>query len=309
MKEYLYRSIRNKTLIRDMFAYFMLKIGILDNGIIGKARVNIIYNKLKKEFNINKINKNFTFYKKKNIDYNNVIWVFWYQGIQEAPDIVKSCYKSILTTFKNKKVILITKKNLNEYIDVPNFILDRLKSNEMSITHFSDIIRASLLVTYGGLWIDATVYCTGKEDYDYFSKLDFFVYRDGWFDKQKINMANWLIWSKPHNILLETTLIYLYNYWYKKDYLCDYFIFHLFFKMSTEIYSDMWNKVPYINHIDNHLLINDIFKEFDLQRFEFIKRITCFHKLTYKLDFSKDKNNSYLNYIIRNSKGGKNEII
>jgi hypothetical protein len=29
----------------------------------------------------------------------------------------------------------------------------------ITLTHFSDIIRAELIRKYGGIWIDATVYC------------------------------------------------------------------------------------------------------------------------------------------------------
>lgn len=299
MKNYFLRSVRNRTLLRDSFSYFLLKVGILYKGIFGKVRVNTIYRKLKKEYKFSKINKNYEFIKKKDINYQKVIWIFWYQGMQNAPDIVKACYKSVVNTFKDKKVVIITKDNYKDYVNIPEFIIERLDANKMSITHFSDILRAVLLITYGGLWLDATVYCTGKQDYNYISSLDFFVYRDGWFENQTINMANWLIWSKPNNKLLKDTLLLLFNYWYKKDYACDYFIFHIFFKIVTEENEKLWNVIPYINHLDNHLLANDLLTPFDRQRYEYIKKETDFHKLTYKLNLLNNKEKSYYDYIIK----------
>lgn len=301
--------IRNGTLLKESLCYFMYKFKIINKGMLGKVKVNIVYNKIIKKYNKKKLITLFNFEKKKKVDFRNVVWIFWYQGMSNAPEIVKKCYNSVLSNFKDKEVILITKDNFLDYIDIPNFIIDRVDNKQMSITHFSDILRLALLITYGGLWLDATVFCTDNQDYNYISSLDFFVYRDGWFDNQTIKIANWLIWSKPDNPILKDTLILLYNYWKKEKYACNYFIFHLFFNISIEKHRELWEKVPYINHIDNHLLINDIFKDFNNNRFSFICKHTDFHKLTYKLDFSKVTDTSFLNYIINRKLEEKNENI
>lgn len=56
----------------------------------------------------------------------------------------------------NGNVILITKKNILEYSDIPDYIFDRVEKGEISYTHLSDILRVSLLARYGGMWIDST---------------------------------------------------------------------------------------------------------------------------------------------------------
>ena len=64
----------------------------------------------------------------------------------------------------------------------------------------------------------------------------------------------------------------------------------MFFKMATEKYSDEWKLVPYYSQIDNHLLANELMNNFDEKRYDEIKYLTNFHKLTYKLPIDKNKN-------------------
>lgn len=84
----------------------------------------------------------------------------------------------------------------------------------ISNTHFSDILRASLLIKNGGLWLDATVLCTGNS-WNKIKENKLFVYRNGWMDMEYINMASWLIYSKSNNNILLLTQELLYEYWKK----------------------------------------------------------------------------------------------
>lgn len=42
---------------------------------------------------------------------NNQIWIFWWQRIENAPEIVKICYQSVLKYFKNGKITIITQED------------------------------------------------------------------------------------------------------------------------------------------------------------------------------------------------------
>ena len=154
-------------------------------------------------------------------------------------------------------------------------------------------MRIELLIEHGGIWLDATTYLTAPLP-EYITDSDFFVYHDGLFDKETVNMGNWLIRSKANNILLNETQNLLLKYWENENYLCHYFLFHMFFRTVTDIYEDEWQKMPYYNQMDNHILAIDFCKEFDKKRFEQIKNITSVHKLTHKVDNSKAAENSYL---------------
>lgn len=73
----------------------------------------------------------------------NVIWVCWLQGIEQAPDIVKKCYKR-LTALENHRIIVITNDNFEDYVNIPEYILDKYNKGIISPTHFSDILRAKI---------------------------------------------------------------------------------------------------------------------------------------------------------------------
>lgn len=68
---------------------------------------------------------------------------------------------------------------------------------------------------------------------------------------------------------------------------------HIFFRMVTDKYPELWELVPNYNHIDQHMLAQELGKKFDLARFEQIKEMTPIHKLTNKLDNIKFENDSY----------------
>ena len=73
------------------------------------------------------------------------------------------------------------------------------------------------------------------------------------------------------------------SYWEKFDFLKNYFLLHMMFRIVTNANAEAWKSVPYFNQIDNHLLMNELQKPFDAQRVGQICKLTTIHKLTYKL--------------------------
>lgn len=88
------------------------------------------------------------------------IWTLWWQGEEQAPEIVRKCLESQKLLFGGRqfRYHVLSQENWKEYVDLPEYIITKV-GNEITLTHFSDIIRAELIRKYGGLWIDATVYC------------------------------------------------------------------------------------------------------------------------------------------------------
>ena len=86
------------------------------------------------------------------------IWICWWTGMESAPLLIKQCVQSIKSAVKNHPVYIITKENFHEYLEIPTFILEKVKNGKMCLANFSDYLRISLLEKYGGLWLDATIY-------------------------------------------------------------------------------------------------------------------------------------------------------
>lgn len=93
---------------------------------------------------------------------NAPIWLMWWTGESDAPEIVKQCVKSVRKNAGQHPVHFLTKDNIADYLDIPQFIEDKMRCRKMNLANFSDWVRFKLLETYGGLWLDVTIYCSSK---------------------------------------------------------------------------------------------------------------------------------------------------
>ncbi len=90
------------------------------------------------------------------------IFVFWWDGFKNAPKIVRLCLASIQKNHPDCCVIPIDKYNFKDYTDIHPQILQAFCTDKVSVQTFSDILRFNLLKNNGGIWIDATIFFTGK---------------------------------------------------------------------------------------------------------------------------------------------------
>lgn len=97
----------------------------------------------------------------------NKIWICWWQGIDNAPEIVKACVNTIKRNAGEYEVIVITDNNYKDYVQFPDWLEEKRKKGVFSRTHYSDLLRMSILAKYGGIWIDSTFFCTGRSFDDY----------------------------------------------------------------------------------------------------------------------------------------------
>ncbi|PCJ95201.1 MAG: hypothetical protein COA52_04060 [Hyphomicrobiales bacterium] len=85
------------------------------------------------------------------------MWFLWLQGWQSAPALVKECFKSWEMCNHEFDVIFVDIQNLRELVEIE--IPDKI-FNQLSPQLQSDVIRLALLNAYGGVWADATTFCT-----------------------------------------------------------------------------------------------------------------------------------------------------
>ena len=172
-------------------------------------------NKLKKKYY--KVLKEFDLKFKNDLpqESSNKVWICWFQGMDNAPYIVKKCYESIKTHLKDKEIIVITEENMSNYVDFPDFIIDKWKKGIISNAHMADLLRLDLLIKYGGMWIDSTVFCTSSNIPNYITDSDLFFYQSlkpGRNGKSSV-LSNWLISAKTNNKILIATKELCYKYW------------------------------------------------------------------------------------------------
>lgn len=105
------------------------------------------------------------------------IWVCWWQGLDNAPAIVRTCVASIQKAAGRHEVVVLDETNYRRYADLPEWIVERYKKGRISRTQFSDVLRLTLLAQYGGIWVDATVFCSDSLPDDAFDREIFTVSR------------------------------------------------------------------------------------------------------------------------------------
>lgn len=212
------------------------------------------------------------------------VWLFWWQGEDAMPELVKRCYASVKECMKDWEIVLLTEENYQDYAEFPDYITDKLQKG-ITLTHFSDLLRLELLIRYGGLWMDATVLCTGSNIPKSILNSDLFVFRPQkpGADGKATSMSSWLMWAKSNNHILMTTQTLLYSYWQKNNSLSEYFLLHHFMTIAMEHNPEEAKKIPPFCNSVPHILQLHLFDPFDEVYWNDLKRMSCFHKLTYKL--------------------------
>ncbi len=219
------------------------------------------------------------------------VWIFWWQGMDGAPRLVRQCYRSVCQYLGEWEVVLITKDNYKDYVSFPPRILEKLESGAITLTHFSDLLRIELLINHGGLWLDATVLCTGGAIPPSILDSELFVYQTQkpGSNGHATQMSSWCMWARPGNSILRATRTLLYAYWQRNDRLLNYFLLHHFFTLACKFHADEARQIPPYTNETPHILLLHFFDAYRPSLWEDWKRQTCFHKLSYKLDPVKER--------------------
>lgn len=217
---------------------------------------------------------------------SNKVWFCWFQGLENAPELVQSCYLSLKNHLKDKEIIIITEDNYNDYVEFPDYIIKKYSKGLISRTHFSDLLRLQLLIKYGGTWIDSTVYCSGGPIPDYMLDSDLFLFQNlkPGVDGHATCISSWFITARSNNKVLMLARDLLFDYWIKKKHLVDYYLIHDFVQLALENYVSDWNNiVPFSNSIP-HILLLRLFEEYNENLWNDVKKMVPFHKLSYKIN-------------------------
>lgn len=248
---------------------------------------------------------------KKKLENKKIIWQYWDQGFnEELPKVVKLCFDSVEKHKGNYEVIRLDKESLCDYIDIPNFLLQKRSDQKIKIAFFTDIIRLALLDLYGGVWLDATIFLSASIDNNILNQ-DFFMFQRseyasnkkfwidfnhdyfGWDDSHYVNALNSFIVAKINNPIIHHMLEILVIFWKNEDNIPHYFFFQIMLNQFFKNYSE-FDKGVIFDDTFPHLLITILDKELDIKLLNNIFGICSVHKLTYLDNFPV---NSVYNYL------------
>ncbi len=220
------------------------------------------------------------------------IWSFWWQGEDAAPEIIKLCMASMRANKGEFTVTVIDRNNYKEWIELPDYILDKVNRGLISITHLSDIIRMALLNKYGGVWLDATVIMLNKiEDswlrYPYFTakqkeKACPIVSKYRWTGSFVIGKKRFPYYS----FLMECFL----EYWKNHNEMIDYFLIDYLTDIAYStlaFYRKSFNELPE-NNIKMYNAALHMNEEFDYQKYKQLKECTILFKIQRRNQYIKN---------------------
>ena len=168
----------------------------------------------------------------------------------------------------------------------------------------------TLLRDYGGLWIDATVFCTKDIPNDVFDKV-FFSCKSPKVETNYISGLQWtsfVIGGKKNSLFYRYILDFYLEYWRNEDIIIDYllidYIIYLGYHKVNNIKIAM-DKTP-INNLKRDELTAIFNQEFDSEKYKkIIRSDTYLYKLSWREKFREktdDGKDTFYNVFLNNYK-------
>ena len=222
------------------------------------------------------------------------IWVCWLQGEESMPELVKLCYRQLKKNAPDyTEIHLLTIDNYDRYITLPKYVIRKFEEKKITMIHFTDIMRVSLLYAYGGMWIDSTVF-TSKRLPDEFFKSRF--YGQKMADKtrypnepSKAQWSGFLMSGQQGNKLFCYLRNTLWHYWNKQDTLIEYLILDYCLLSAREAMREFGEDIDNIKPNNEGLweLWNRINSPYNSDEYGRITSSTTFFKTSYKTELKK----------------------
>lgn len=240
-------------------------------------------------------------------DKRNKIWMCWWQGVDNAPEIVKTCVDSVRRNAGNREVILITEDNVSDYIVFPDWILEKVKKGIITRTNLSDLLRLSLLASYGGIWLDATFFCTGSLNKAVYNAPMFSIKRPDYLHASVAGgmFAGYSLGCDlTHRRVFATIRDFFLNYWQNSNYMIDYLLVDYLTVLAQRhnLYIDQAFKQIEPNNPQCDELFKILDQPYDENKWRELSAHTDLFKLTWKRNYSVEKSVSSFYKMVIESK-------
>ena len=122
------------------------------------------------------------------------IWTCWFQGREAAPPLVQKCLRSWERNNLGWELRCLDATTIERYVTLEPYV--DLHRQSLTAASLSDILRIFLLREFGGVWVDATLYCNRPLD-DWMPNL----MREGFFafaePAPSRPLSSWFLSAKP----------------------------------------------------------------------------------------------------------------
>ena len=235
------------------------------------------------------------------------IWVCWWDGEEAMPPLVKICYNTIRQRAGTHPVQLVTKYNVHGFVSIPEYILKKVNAKIITITHFTDILRANLLYEYGGIWMDATILVLKDIS---FENMPFYTLKTPASKTDSVTLAafagltnksmrpvnqaspeisrwsSFMLAGTRHSPVFEYFKDILHAYWKEHNEQIEYLLIDYIFALCYDnipVIKKLIDDVP-CGETEHFVLEKSLNNEFSEEQFAQYS-LTVFHKLTWKKHF------------------------
>jgi hypothetical protein len=275
---------------------------------VNKARLCLIQNYLIKKYD--HLIDSYKSLHEKAIDKNkpkeNIIWLCWLQGLENAPEIVKKCVDNVRHFHSEDCTInLVTLENYKDFIQLPPHIEEKFEKKLIKLAHFSDVLRLYLLAAYGGVWIDSTVLILKKLPTDVFDEEFFSLKSTSYPTASTVSYGKWttfFIKASKDNVTVLFLRDLLSQYWKDHHAELDYFLFDHAISIAYQNFPTFQRQIDQLEFFGNnrYLLMPLLFREYNQEADKLILQDHVkIYKLTYKFDpaLTLKENSFYKHYI------------
>lgn len=212
-------------------------------------------------------------------------FTIWYQGEEQAPPLVKACFRSMRRHLRQELVVLDA-DTLFDWISLPDHIVEKWRSGKIAHTQFSDICRIELLYRHGGLWFDATDFVTAPVP-QYIMDQDLFLFMAG----EKIRgsyafIQSCFIRGRKGNPVLGVWREANSIYWKEENSKINYFVHHMLLRLAVEVNpvaAENFAKMTKVDQDPTHSLWGDhCVDPYDEKTFADLTSDAFFQKTNYK---------------------------
>lgn len=236
---------------------------------------------------------------------SRIIWSAWLQGLDNAPEMVNVCLESHQKHLPGYEFRVLDMENYRQWVELPEWVEEKYARGMIPAALFSDVLRVAVLKRYGGVWMDASVLCTGfgnqqlQKQWTEVENSRFAVfryYRKG--DRYPSGLSNWFIAATPDNIVLTSVYDMLTAYWRDYDCTIDYYMMHLFISCALKAFPEMERGMPKLNSRYSFFLGDALSRTYSQEAWQELVDHVAIHKLNYRRADEARKNPlSYYNFI------------
>ena len=236
---------------------------------------------------------------------SRIIWSAWLQGLDNAPEMVNVCLESHQKLLPGYEFRVLDMENYPQWVELPEWVEEKYARGMIPAALFSDVLRVAVLKRYGGVWMDASVLCTGFDNQQLqkqWTEVEnsrfavFRYYRKG--DRYPSGLSNWFIAATPDNVVLTSVYDMLTAYWRDYDCTIDYYMMHLFISCALKAFPEMERGMPKLNSRYSFFLGDALSRTYSQEAWQELVDHVAIHKLNYRKAEEAQKNPlSYYNFI------------